>query len=58
MKTFWHKVDMQLLASYMDDDIRERVHFELAPCMPWEFLDRYLQLDPSFEVVLKEVGLL
>lgn len=43
---------MDTIASYMDDDKRERVHFELAPCEPEEFLKRYLELDPDFEELL------
>lgn len=44
---------MNTIAVYMDDEIREKVHFELAPCEPEEFLKRYLELDPDFEDVLK-----
>lgn len=44
---------MDAIAAYMDDDKRERVHFELAPCDPEEFLKRYLELDPDFEDILK-----
>lgn len=44
---------MDAIAAYMDDDKREQVHFELAPCDPEEFLRRYLELDPDFEDVLK-----
>lgn len=43
---------MDVIASYMDDDIRETVHYELAPCTPEEFLIRYMDLDPVFEMVL------
>lgn len=43
---------MDTIASYMDDDIREQVHYELAPCTPEEFLIGYLDLYPEFEVVL------
>lgn len=43
---------MDVIATYMDDDIRERVHFELAPCTPEEFLIRYIELDPDFETLL------
>lgn len=39
---------------YMDDDKREAVHFELAPCTEREFLERYLELDPEFEQLLAE----
>ena len=44
---------MSTIAVYMEDEIREKVHFELAPCEPEEFLKRYLELDPDFENVLK-----
>lgn len=40
--------DMDVIGSYMDDEIRETVHGELAPCSPEEFLIRYLELDPEF----------
>ena len=43
---------MDTIASYMDDDKREYVHFELASCEPEEFLRRYLELDPDFEELL------
>lgn len=45
---------MDTIASYMDDDKREQVHFELAPCDPEEFLKRYLELDPDFEGLLND----
>ena len=45
--------EMNNIATYMRDDIRERVHFELAPCSNEEFLIRYLQYDPDFETILK-----
>lgn len=41
------------IASYMDDDTREAVHAELAPCTKLEFLTRYVELDPDFEDLLK-----
>lgn len=44
---------MDTIAVYMDDEIREKVHFELAPCEPEEFLQRYLELDPEFKKLLK-----
>lgn len=44
---------MDTIASYMDDDIRETVHFELAPCTPEEFLIRYLNLEPDFIQILE-----
>ena len=33
---------LDAIAIYMDDDIRETVHAELAPCTPDEFLTRYV----------------
>lgn len=44
---------MNAIASYMDDDIRETVHLELAPCTNEEFLARYLELDSEFIDLLK-----
>ena len=44
---------MNAIACYMDDDKREQVHAELAPCTNEEFLKRYFELDPEFESVLK-----
>ena len=44
---------MDTIASYMDDDKREQVHAELAPCEPEEFLERYLELDQDFEELLE-----
>lgn len=32
------------IVNLMDDDIRERVYTELAPCTEEEFLTRYLEL--------------
>lgn len=43
---------LDLLATYMDDDIREQVCSELAPCEPEDFLERYLELDPGFADLL------
>lgn len=43
---------MDTIATYMDDEKREMVHGELAPCTHEEFLKRYLELDPDFEGVL------
>lgn len=44
---------MDDIAVYMDDEKREKVHFELAPCAPEEFLKRYLEIDSDFEGVLR-----
>ena len=47
--------EMDVIATYMNDNIREKVHFELAPCEPVDFLRRYLELDkdPDFREILK-----
>ena len=44
---------MDTIASYMDDDKREQVHAELAPCEPEVFLRAYIERDPSFKDLLK-----
>lgn len=44
---------MGQLVMYMDDETRERVHEELAPCSAEEFLRRYIELDPDFETLIK-----
>ena len=44
---------MNTIAVYMDDEIREKVHFEFAPCEPETFIMRYLAIDPSFMKILK-----
>lgn len=44
---------MEAIASLMDDEKREQVHAELAPCSNEEFLRRYVELDPEFENVLR-----
>lgn len=54
MKNYVTKKELDTIATYMDDDKREEVHLELAPCSPYDFLKRYLELDPGFETILKE----
>lgn len=44
--------EMDTIATYMDDEIREQVHAELAPCTEEEFLSRYCELDLNFEELL------
>lgn len=44
---------MDTIAVYMNDDIREVVHFDLAPCSTEEFLAEYIRRDPSFEELLQ-----
>ena len=43
---------MDTIATYMNDDIREDLHFRLAPCEPDLFLREYLKRDPKFEELL------
>lgn len=52
LKTIWESV-----ASYMNDDVRETVHAELAPCTEVVFLRRYLELDPDFIALLDELDI-
>lgn len=44
---------MDTIASYMDDDIREDLHFRIAPCSPDLFLREYTKRDPDFVDLLK-----
>ena len=37
-------IDWETVVHYMDDDIREEVHAELAPCSNEEFYNRYCEL--------------
>lgn len=37
-------IDLDSMTVYMDDDTREAVNADLAPCTDIEFLCRYLQL--------------
>ena len=41
--------EMENIATYMNDEIREDLHFEMAPC---EFLRAYVEKDPDFEELL------
>lgn len=34
-------IDFDVAVSLMDDDIRESVHFDLAPCTDQKFFDEY-----------------
>lgn len=44
---------MVIINNLMNDDIREMVHREIAPCTYEEFLRRYCKLDTGFEDILK-----
>jgi len=39
------------IANAMDDETREKVHAELAPCTEEEFLTRYLEIAPDDLVI-------
>ena len=43
---------LDIIATYMDDDIREQVYAEFAPCKPENFLKIYCELDEDFENLL------
>lgn len=43
---------MDIIATYMNDDIREDLHFRLASCEPDLFLREYVKRDPEFEKLL------
>lgn len=50
------RIDDELMAtisSYMDDEIREELHYKLAPCTPEEFLSAYTERDDEFPEILK-----
>lgn len=38
------EIDFDAIVNYMDDESREQVNKELAPCTEQEFLTRYLEL--------------
>lgn len=42
--SYGQKLDFEAIVNLMDDDIREQVHDELAPCSDQEFFDRYCEL--------------
>ena len=45
--------ELDVIATYMNDDIRENVAFDLSPCTPCEFLREYVNRDERFEELLK-----
>ena len=44
-------ISLDTMTNYMDDDTREAVHNEIAPCADIEFLTRYLELAPDDLVI-------
>ena len=47
------KEKMNLICSYMDDEIREDLHSKLAPCDNLKFLRKYCKRDPEFAGLLR-----
>lgn len=45
--------ELDVIATYMNDDIREDVAFDLDSCTPEEFLKDYVNRDEDFEELLK-----
>lgn len=45
--------DMQNIAGYMIDEIREKLHGKLAPCSNEEFLREYIKRDPEILEILR-----
>lgn len=46
---------MEVLTSYMNDEIREEVHFKFAPCSNELFLHEYLKRDESLKGIMEEL---
>lgn len=44
---------MEAIATYMDDEIREQVHFKYASCTNEEFLKAYVERVPEFSELLE-----
>lgn len=40
--------DYDIIVGYMNDEIREDLHAELAPCTEQEFFNAYMERDPEF----------
>lgn len=45
---------LSVIASYMEDDIREEIHGKYAPCKPDLFLREYIKKDKSFSKLLED----
>lgn len=45
--------ELDVIATYMDDDIRESVAFDLTTSTPIQFLREYVSRDEHFEELLK-----
>ena len=51
---FLTESEWDAVVNLMDDETRERVHEEIAPCTMREFLARYLELSPEFWDALEQ----
>lgn len=47
--------EMNDIALYMDDGLREAIHSELAPCTNEEFIIAYCNANPAFEDCLNDL---
>ena len=45
--------DLDVIATYMNDEIRESVHNKMSYDTPEEFLREYVEIDLDFEYLLK-----
>lgn len=43
VKIYNDKVDFETLVELMDDEIREKVHNEIAPCTEQKFINKYIK---------------
>lgn len=43
---------LDVIATYMNDNLREDIHFKFAPCKPDFFLKEYVKRDPKFKKLL------
>ena len=44
---------MEVIASYMNDEIREELNFKMTPCTNEEFLKAYVERVPDFSELLE-----
>lgn len=44
---------MNVIATYMNDEVREDLHFDLAPCKNEEFIKAYIERCPDFAELLR-----
>ena len=47
--------EMNDIALYMNDDLREAIYREIAPCTNEEFIIAYCNTEPSFEDCLNDL---